>query len=95
MLYHYQWGLPQFEDNRLSPGFVTGYLVMEEAQRRGLTELNWLAGDSRYKRDLSNGQRSLIWAEQSAQPLAHGGDRPDLRSCETARHRKRMIRGRV
>ena len=68
VLYHYQWGLPQFEDNRLSPGFVTGYLVMEEAKRRGVVELNWLAGDSRYKRDLSNAKRSLIWAEKRLSP---------------------------
>jgi len=68
VLYHYQWGLPQFEDNKLSPGFVTGYLVMDEAKRRGLTELNWLAGESRYKRDLSNAKRSLIWAEKRLSP---------------------------
>ena len=58
--------------NRLASNFiwvlVTGYLVMEEAKRRGLVELNWLAGESRYKRDLSNAQRSLIWAEKRLSP---------------------------
>jgi CelD/BcsL family acetyltransferase involved in cellulose biosynthesis len=68
IIYHYQWGLPHFDDNSLSPGFVTGYLVMEEAKERGFSELNWLAGDSRYKRDLSNHTRTLIWAEKSLSP---------------------------
>lgn len=68
VIYHYQWGLPRFDDNSLSPGFVTGYLVMEEARSRGFSELNWLAGDSRYKRDLSNATRTLIWAEKSLSP---------------------------
>jgi CelD/BcsL family acetyltransferase involved in cellulose biosynthesis len=95
VVYHYQWGLPQFEDNRLSPGFVTGYLVMEEARRRDLAELNWLAGDSRYKRDLSNAQRSLIWAEKTLSPwhmvvtglISLYAKLPDTR--------KQMIRGRA
>ena len=66
---------------------------MEEAKRRGMTELNWLAGDSRYKRDLSNATRSLIWAEKSLSPwhrainllIALYGVLPDSQ--------KRMIRG--
>jgi hypothetical protein len=63
VLYHYQWGLVQFDQNSLSPGFVVGALCMEEATGRGLNELNWLAGDTRYKRELANEQRELIWAE--------------------------------
>lgn len=63
VIYHYQWGLAQFDQNSLSPGFVVGALCMEEAWARGLDELNWLAGDTRYKRELANEQRELIWAE--------------------------------
>jgi CelD/BcsL family acetyltransferase involved in cellulose biosynthesis len=63
VLYHYQWGLAQFDQNSLSPGFVVGALCMEEASARGIDELNWLAGDTRYKRELSNEQRELVWAE--------------------------------
>jgi CelD/BcsL family acetyltransferase involved in cellulose biosynthesis len=62
-LYHYQWGLARFEQNSLSPGFVVGALCIEEAIAKGLDELNWLAGDVRYKRELANAQRELIWAE--------------------------------
>lgn len=63
VVYHYQWGLAQFDQNSLSPGFVVGALCMEAAAARGLDELNWLAGDTRYKRDLANAQRELVWAE--------------------------------
>lgn len=62
-IYHYQWGLSAFEDNALSPGFVVGSLCMREASERGLNEVNWLAGDVRYKRELSTGTRELVWAE--------------------------------
>ncbi len=68
VIYQYQWGLPAFEDNSLSPGFVAGFLVMEEARRRNFSEVNWLAGDSRFKRDMSNGDRTLIWAEKTLSP---------------------------
>jgi CelD/BcsL family acetyltransferase involved in cellulose biosynthesis len=68
VIYQYQWGLPQFDDNSLSPGFVTGYQVMLEAKERGFAEVNWLAGDSRYKRDLSNAERTLVWAEKGVSP---------------------------
>lgn len=68
VIYHYQWGLPQFEDRSLSPGFVTGYKVMEDAAAWGLAELNWLAGDSRFKREMSNSTRTLLWAEKGMSP---------------------------
>ncbi len=68
VIFHYQWGLTAFADNRLAPGFITGYLVLDEARRRGYREFNWLAGDHRYKKDLSTGARSLIWAEIPLSP---------------------------
>jgi CelD/BcsL family acetyltransferase involved in cellulose biosynthesis len=71
VIYHYQWGLSAFTDNKLAPGFITGYLVIDEARKRGFTELNWLAGESRYKKDLSNSVRSLIWAEFPLSPWMH------------------------
>lgn len=67
-IYHYQWGLAQFEDNSLSPGFVVGALCMDEALKLGYEEVNWLAGDVRYKRDLANTSRELVWAEWQRGP---------------------------
>lgn len=58
----YQWGLAQFEDRRLSPGLVTGAVVMQAALERGLDEYSWLAGDVLYKRELSTAHHELVWA---------------------------------
>ncbi|WP_320672284.1 GNAT family N-acetyltransferase [Patulibacter defluvii] len=50
----YQSGLAGFDDNRLRPGIVTHLLSMEAARERGLRLYDFLAGDQRYKRDLSS-----------------------------------------
>jgi CelD/BcsL family acetyltransferase involved in cellulose biosynthesis len=86
VLYHYQWGLAHFDDNSLSPGFVVGACCMEAALARGLDELNWLAGDTRYKREMATAQRELIWAE-----LQRG---PRMRLIETLRRLRGWQRSR-
>jgi len=58
----YQSGLASYSDRRISPGFVTFALCMQECYERGLSEYDFLAGDSRYKRDLATGSGELIWA---------------------------------
>lgn len=50
----YQSGFATFEDNRLRPGLVTHLRCMAEARDRGFGTYDFLAGDVRYKRDLSN-----------------------------------------
>jgi CelD/BcsL family acetyltransferase involved in cellulose biosynthesis len=35
---------------------------MQACLEHGLIEYDFLAGDSRYKRDLSNSSRELVWA---------------------------------
>lgn len=67
-IHHYSWGLGQYDAKRLSPGFVTGMQVMQEAMDRGYRELNWLAGDALYKRELATTTRELIWAERPVSP---------------------------
>jgi CelD/BcsL family acetyltransferase involved in cellulose biosynthesis len=89
VLYHYQWGLARFAQNSLSPGFVVGGLCMEEATARGLDELNWLAGDTRYKRDLANAQRELIWAELHRGPRMVAIDA--MRRARAWRRRRRGV----
>lgn len=58
----YQSGLRPFPDSRISPGFVCFALCMQACYERGLTEYDFLAGDSRYKRDLATTSRELFWA---------------------------------
>lgn len=59
-LLFYQSGLASFEDNRLRSGIVTHLLSMEQARRHGLRLYDFLAGDARYKRDLSNGSDTSV-----------------------------------
>ena len=58
----YQSGLATVDDNKLKPGLVTHALCMQDSMERGLTEYNFLAGDSRYKQELSTMERELVWA---------------------------------
>ncbi|MDO9407227.1 GNAT family N-acetyltransferase [Patulibacter sp.] len=51
----YQSGFARPEDNRLRPGLVTHLHCMDEARTRGFAVYDFLAGEARYKRDLSNG----------------------------------------
>jgi hypothetical protein len=58
----YQSGLAAVDDNKLKPGLVTHALCMQCCMERGLTEYNFLAGDSRYKQELSTMDQELVWA---------------------------------
>jgi CelD/BcsL family acetyltransferase involved in cellulose biosynthesis len=49
----YQSGFRRFDDNRLRPGIVAHVLAMEAARARGVALYDHLAGDARYKRELS------------------------------------------
>jgi CelD/BcsL family acetyltransferase involved in cellulose biosynthesis len=53
----YQSGFARPADNRLRPGLVTHLHCIEEARARGFAVYDFLAGDARYKRDLSDGER--------------------------------------
>ena len=55
----YQSGFGQFADSKLSPGLVTHALCMQDCLDRGLNEYDFLMGDMRYKRELSNTEREL------------------------------------
>lgn len=61
-LLFYQSGLESFDDNRLKPGLVVHALCMQACLERGLDEYDFLAGESRYKRELSTVERQLVWA---------------------------------
>ena len=87
-LNHYQWGLMDVgpAENSLSPGFVTGHALLEQALDRGFREVNWLGGDARWKRELSTTTRGLVWAERPASPWAHA-----IRTAIGAKRRLRPI----
>lgn len=48
---------------RPSPGLVCHFTNIAEALRRGLDGYEFLVGDARVKRDLSNATRTLCWAQ--------------------------------
>lgn len=58
----YQSGLGRFDDKRLKPGMTTEYLVMKHCLERGHHEYDFLAKDTRYKREMSTTERELLWA---------------------------------
>ena len=60
----YQSGLASYEDNRISPGFVTHVACMQAAFERGMSEYDFQVGDSAFKRELSTTAGTLIGAVQ-------------------------------
>ena len=60
-LLFYQSGLRAETDNRRRPGLVAHVAFMEACRRDGLREYDFLAGESRYKRELSTGAVELLW----------------------------------
>jgi CelD/BcsL family acetyltransferase involved in cellulose biosynthesis len=61
----YQSGFGRFADGKLSPGLVAHALCMQACLDKGLNEYDFLMGDMRYKRELSNIERELVWAVAS------------------------------
>jgi CelD/BcsL family acetyltransferase involved in cellulose biosynthesis len=61
-LMSYQHGTPIEAGQRSSPGLVAEVLCMQAAYDRGIAVYDHLSGDSDFKRWLSNGTETLIWA---------------------------------
>jgi hypothetical protein len=61
-LLQYQSGFASLPDNKLKPGLATHVLCMREAVKRQLSAYDFLAGDQRYKRELSTSENELLWA---------------------------------
>lgn len=61
-LLFYQSGVAAMDDNRCRPGLVGHLLFMQAALERGYREYDFLAGEGRYKRELSTGSHELVWA---------------------------------
>ncbi|HET9483022.1 MAG TPA: GNAT family N-acetyltransferase [Xanthomonadales bacterium] len=58
----YQSGMAAFESEKLKPGFVCHAAAIDHAAASGLALYDFLGGDMRYKKSLSTGSTSLVWA---------------------------------
>ncbi len=61
-LQYYQGGFQVAEHNKVRTGYAAHLLLATEARERGFRYYEYLAGDSRFKSELSTTQRSLVWA---------------------------------
>jgi CelD/BcsL family acetyltransferase involved in cellulose biosynthesis len=59
--FFYQSGLLYEPDARLKPGLLCHSLAIDHDARAGLRCYDLLGGDSRYKRALATGDRTLVW----------------------------------
>ena len=60
-VYCYQSGFARFADNRMKPGLVSHHLAIVMSRANGLRYYDFLAGDNRYKRSLSNRVGEMVW----------------------------------
>ena len=60
-VYAYQSGFRASSDNRTKPGLVCHSEAIELNRRLGAKIYDFLAGDARYKRSLSNTSNELLW----------------------------------
>ena len=58
----YQGGRIIPNDHRISTGVIVDYLLIEECRRRGLSAVDFMAGDTTHKQRLSTNCSRLIWA---------------------------------
>lgn len=61
-VYSYQGGFHYPEDNRYKPGLVAHVEAIVHNAGRGKTRYDFGAGDERYKKSLSNGSGTMLWA---------------------------------
>ncbi len=59
--YNYQSGLAYGGDAKLKPGLLSHALAIEYYRSRKFGEYHFMAGDSRYKSNLSNDELSMYW----------------------------------
>lgn len=67
---YYQGGFRQFDDNRKRAGLLCHAMFAEHCRGRGMQEYELLAGDARYKRQLSGGEfNPLFWGRHRRRSL--------------------------
>lgn len=86
-LQYYQGGFHMFEDNKIRAGYAAHLLLAGAARERGLTGYEYLAGDHRFKTELSTSERTLVWAALTRRrPRALA-----IRAARRARHALRTL----
>lgn len=87
-VYSYQSGFARFDDNRIKPGLLSHHLAIVANRAAGRSCYDFMAGDRRYKRSLSNREGRLVWIV---------GQRPALRFTieHGLRQVKRFVEARV
>ncbi|WP_214365474.1 GNAT family N-acetyltransferase [Pseudonocardia sp. H11422] len=66
----YQSGFQQYTENRKRAGLLCHAVFAEHCRGRGLSEYELLAGDGRFKRQLSGGERNtLVWGQYTRPSL--------------------------
>jgi hypothetical protein len=73
-----------FESNKIRVGHAANMLFADAARQRGLRYYEYLAGDHRYKTELSTGERALVWATLSRR-------RPRAMAIRAARDAMRIL----
>jgi CelD/BcsL family acetyltransferase involved in cellulose biosynthesis len=81
----YQSGLQYDADGHLKPGLISHYCAIQHYLSAGFSDYDFLAGDSQYKRSLSTGSRTLVWATFSKHT-------PRLVAIELLRRARRRYR---
>lgn len=81
----WQGGLLQTDDNRCKPGYVAHTQCMQACLEHGADVYDYLCGEARYKRELSTGERELVWARG----LRHGARSALAEGLQRARDRLR------
>lgn len=85
---YYQSGFARFRANARRSGLVTHLLCLEACLERGFDAYDFLAGDARYKDELSTDATTLVWGEGAAGHLR-------ARAVLTAREARRTVRRRL
>lgn len=71
---YYQAGFRRFPDNRKRAGLLSHVEFAELCRRRGMREYELLAGDARYKRQLSGGEyNTLYWSSYRRPSIRNSG----------------------
>jgi CelD/BcsL family acetyltransferase involved in cellulose biosynthesis len=86
----YQSGFATSEDSRLKPGLVCHSLAIETYIARGMHIYDFLGGDDRYKRTLSNTGENLHWAVMH-KPWSMQGIREESTSFLKKRSKKLLL----